>query len=57
MFYYDSDLKVKVDEMRYPNNDSGVYILQKYKFYSPAPRKRARVFFPTSFKKCAKLRS
>ena len=40
MFYYDSDLKVKVDQMRYPNNDSGVYILQKYEFYSPAPRKR-----------------
>ena len=54
MFFFDSALKVKVDEMSNPNNDSEVYILQKYESYSPAPRKRARVFFPTFFQKGAK---
>ena len=54
MFFFDSALKVKVDEMSNPNNDSEVYILQKYESYSPALRKRARVFFPTFFQKGAK---
>ena len=33
---------------------TGVYILQKYKFYSPVPQEKVRIFFPTFFLKSTK---
>ena len=33
---------------------TGVYILQKYKFYSPVPQEKVQIFFPTFFLKSTK---